>query len=257
MIRFLVRFVAFLMTVYAGLCIAMYLVQDSLIYYPVLTPHQNDSNVEIFRLNGENIVVVCYRPNDQSNETDALVYFGGNAEDVSASMWQLAKAFPQKSIYAMHYRGYGGSTGQPRQSELFADALALFDKIQTKHKQIVVMGRSLGTGVATFLVSQRSAQKLILVTPYFSLEQVARDQYPFLPAKLLLRDKYESYLYAPKVNAPVLMVVAERDQLTPIQGSIELQNRFRPGQVKRVMIKQAWHNGISNHPEYLEVLRDF
>ena len=84
--------------------------------------------------------VVCYRPNDQSNETDVLVYFGGNAEDVSASMWQLAKAFPQNQFMPCTIVDMGGSTGQPRQSELFADALALFDKIQTKHKQIVVVG---------------------------------------------------------------------------------------------------------------------
>ncbi|TXI92515.1 MAG: hypothetical protein E6Q34_06450 [Burkholderiaceae bacterium] len=118
------------------------------------------------------------------------------------------------------------------------------------------MGRSLGSGIAVYAASQTPVEALILVTPYFSLEDVAANQYPYLPARFLLRDKYASYQYAPAIKAPVYMLVAEWDQLTPMEGSVALQRKFAPGQAQMVVVKQAWHNGISNKPEYTAALSE-
>lgn len=276
MSRFLLRFSFFLLVVYGGLCLAMYMVQDSLIYYPIKTSHKNDKNAVTVRLNGEDIVVVHQGPevtgslgqervsNDLAldpivkSKSTAVLYFGGNAEDVSLSLPLLAKAFPQVFIHAMHYRSYGGSTGRANEKHLFADGLALYDQLKREYQTVMVMGRSLGSGVATYVASQRPVPQLILVTPFYSLENVAQDQYPYLPVRLLLRDKFESYHYAPLVKAKVLMLVAEWDQLTPLAGSVKLQQEFKAAQaVELTVIKQAWHNSISNQPEYLETLRRF
>jgi len=59
----------------------------------------------------------------------ALIYFGGNAEDVSLNMRSFSAGFPESAIYLLHYRGYGGSTGKPSEGALFADALTLFDEV--------------------------------------------------------------------------------------------------------------------------------
>lgn len=276
MSRFLLRFTLFLLLVYGGLCLAMYIAQDSLIYYPIKTSHKKDKNAVTVRLNGEDIVVAYQGSEieppaasslaseqlsaDQTTITKsiALLYFGGNAEDVSLSLPLLAKAFPRVSIHAMHYRSYGGSTGQASQRHLFADGLALYDQLKTEYQTVVVMGRSLGSGVATYVASQRPVPQLILVTPFYSLESVAQDQYPYLPVRLLLRDKFESYRYAPMVKAKVLMLVAEWDQLTPLAGSVKLKQAFNAAAaVELTVIQQAWHNSISNQPRYLETLRRF
>ena len=113
--------------------------------------------------------------------TRALLYFGGNAEDVSASLPQLARDFPGRALYLMHYRGYGASTGRPSEAALHADALALFDKVHATQPQVAVMGRSLGSGVAVRLAAQRPVSALVLVTPYDSLRDGAARQRPVFP----------------------------------------------------------------------------
>lgn len=248
--RFIFRFLAFLILIYVGLCIVMFFAQRSLIYYPVQVSHANDANVIRLSMSDANLVISTH----QTQAPRAIVYFGGNAEDVTLSLPQLAKAFPDRAIYLMHYRGYGGSTGQASEEGLFEDAIGLFDSVKSKHQDIMIIGRSLGTGVATYLASRRDASRLILITPYYSLENVAWGQYPYLPVSLLLQDKYESFKYAPMVKAPTLMIAAEWDQLTPFIGTLALRNEFKSGQVKLVVVKKAWHNGISNSPDYLPAL---
>jgi pimeloyl-ACP methyl ester carboxylesterase len=100
-------------------------------------------------------------------------------------------AFIQRSVsdyavYLLNYRGFGGSGGSPSEEAIAEDALALFDQVYASHPQIAVVGRSLGSGVAVRLASQRPVQQLILVTPYNSLEEIAEQQYPWLPVKWLL-----------------------------------------------------------------------
>lgn len=237
--------------VYIGLCVVMYFAQRSLIYYPVKSTPSQSANRFTLEVSGASLMIVV----DQTKEVDAIVYFGGNAEDVTLSLPQLKQAFPHRAIFMMNYRSYGGSSGQPSEENLFADAIALFDLVQTRHRQIMIVGRSLGSGVASFLASQRQADKLILITPFYSLENVAWSQYPYLPVSLLLRDKFESYKYVSKIKIPSLIIVAEWDQLTPMVGSLALQQKFASGICKMVVVKRAWHNGISNSPDYLQALQ--
>lgn len=249
--RFLFRFLGFLVLVYAGLCVVMYFAQRSLIYYPVKLSHANDANSIKFEVPQANLIVTT----SQTEANDAIVYFGGNAEDVALSLPQLKLAFPDKAIFMLHYRSYGGSTGLPSEESLFADALTLFDMVKSKHRQMTIVGRSLGSGVASFLASERQADRLILITPFYSLENVAWSQYPYLPVSLLLRDKFESFKYVPKINTPTLLVVAEWDQLTNMEASLALQKEFKQGLTKMVVVKRAWHNGISNSADYLPALK--
>lgn len=249
--RFIFRFLGFLVLVYIGLCVVMYFAQRSLIYYPVKLSHANDANSIKLEVPQTTLVITT----SQTEAEDAIVYFGGNAEDVSLSLPQLKQAFPNRAIFMMHYRSYGGSTGQASEANLFADAVSMFDMVKSKHRQIMIVGRSLGSGVASFLASKRQAEKLILITPFYSLENVAWSQYPYLPVNILLIDKFESYKYVPQIDTPTLLIVAEWDQLTPMDGSLALQKKFKPGLSKMVVIKRAWHNGISNSPDYLNALR--
>src|ERR1700741_5261175 len=73
----------------------------------------------------------------------ALIYFGGNAEDVSQDIPDLADAFPDRAIYALHYPGYGGSSGSPSQKAIFAASLALFDRVHAEHQTWLLSGGAL------------------------------------------------------------------------------------------------------------------
>ena len=184
----------------------------------------------------------------------ALIYFGGNAEDVSYSLPGLANAFPDHAVYLLHYRGYGGSTGTPSEAAIIKDALTLFDKVHAEHKNIVVVGRSLGSGVAVQLASQRPVARLVLVTPYDSIAEIAARQFPVFPVRWLLRDKFESYKYAPQITVPTLIIAAEHDEVIPRASTDALFNSFRARVAVFKVIARTGHNTISDSPEYIPLL---
>ena len=89
-----------------------------------------------------------------------------------------------------------------------ADAIELFDRLHAAHPQITVIGRSLGSGVAVHLASVRPVQRLVLVTPFNSIAELAQQRFPLFPVQWLMLDKYDSWRYAPKVTAPTTLVIA-------------------------------------------------
>jgi len=187
----------------------------------------------------------------------ALLYFGGNAEDVRGSLPTLANAFPSHAIYGMHYRGYNGSAGSPSETALHHDALALYDQVKQSHPDIVVAGRSLGSGVAVRLASERPTAHLVLIAPYNSIQELAASQFPYLPIRWLLLDKFESWRYAPMVTAPVLILEAEHDEVIPDASTRALVGHFRRDLVAFTVIRGAGHNTISEFPAYLAALKGF
>lgn len=235
---------------YLGLCGILFALQRSLIYFP--QPASADDGATARLPTDSARVLVSTRLTDGPY---ALIYFGGNAEDVSFSMASLSDAFPGFAIYALHYRGYGGSSGKPSQRALFADALTLYDQVRTKHSNIEVVGRSLGSGIAVYLASLRPVTRLVLVTPFDSLEGLAALHFPYVPVRWLMLDKFESWRFAPRVTAPTLIIAAERDEVVPRASTELLQSRFKSGLTTFRIVTGAGHNNISNSAEYLPLLQ--
>jgi hypothetical protein len=181
----------------------------------------------------------------------AIVYLGGNSEDVSQNLPRFEAAFPQHSLYLLHYRGYGGSEGEPTEKHLYADALALFDYAHRRHRRVIVVGRSLGSGLAVRVASARAPAKLVLVTPYDSIVGIAAELYPMFPVSLIVEDKYESWRYAPLVRAPTRILVAGKDAVIPAASTEQLYRRFHPGIATKALFPEANHSDIANDPNYL------
>jgi len=239
-----------LCALYALACLGLFLAQRSLIYFPQprrAGPGTGDHHGVIALQASDAMLNVSVRPLASSQ---AVIYFGGNAEDVSASLPSLGAAFPRHSLYLLHYRGYGGSSGKPSEAALFADALALFDHVAARHPDITVVGRSLGSGVAVHLAGARPVARLVLVTPYDSIAELAAQQFPMFPVRWLLTDRFESFRYAPLVKAPTLIVAAERDEVIPPASTRLLATRFAPGVARTVTIAAAGHNTVSDDPAY-------
>jgi hypothetical protein len=237
---------------YLGLCATLFFFQRSLIYFP--QPNSGSGGATTITLPaGTERVLVSTRPKEGPL---ALIYFGGNAEDVSFAMPSLSGAFPSHAIYLMHYRGYGGSSGSPSEKALFADALTLFDKVHDEHPKIEIIGRSLGSGIAVYVASRRPVARLVLVTPYDSLEELAELQYPYIPVKWLLIDKFESSKFAPHVTAPTLIIAAQHDEIIPRESTELLVSRFSRARVSYRVVAEAGHNTISGSPEYMALLKD-
>lgn len=235
---------------YIGLCALAFFSQRSLIYFP--QPRSNRA-AEIMTLpSSAGPILVTIRP---AEGPDAVVYFGGNAEDVSLDLPDFSSTFPNTAIYLLHYPGYGGSAGHPTEKSITAAAFALFDVVHAQHPNVILIGRSLGSGVAVHLASRCPVARLVLVTPYDSLLDVAEQLYPFLPNRLLMLDQYDSWKYAPQVTAPVKIIAAGADEVIPRASTERLRTRFTKAAVSYVVVPGAGHNSISDSPQYLQLLR--
>jgi pimeloyl-ACP methyl ester carboxylesterase len=251
MLRTLLILAVVAILIYLALCALLFAFQRSMIYFPQPSSPASGASIFTLQTDGAQVQITAM----QRKGTDAVVYFGGNAEDVSFSLTELAAAFPKNDIYLMHYRGYGGSTGKPSEDALVADALALFDRVSTEHANVVLMGRSLGSGIAVHLASMRPVSRLILVTPYDSLVELAAKHYPYFPVRWLMLDRFESSQYAIQVTAPTLIIAAERDEVIPRASTEALYTRFHPGIATLKVIAGANHNTISESPEYVQLLK--
>jgi pimeloyl-ACP methyl ester carboxylesterase len=244
----MIGFLVVILVGYLGICVLLYTFQRSLIYFP--QPRTYPATPAMLKRPGAS-VSLSVRPH---TGPQALIYFGGNAEDVSHNIPEFSTAFPEHALYLLHYRGFAESSGEPSERAIHGDALALFDQVHAEHPDITVIGRSLGSGVATRLASERPVSRLVLVTPYNSLLELASAQYRFFPVKWLLLDKFESWRYAPQVTAPTLIVAAENDETIPRASTEALFHHFQPGVARMKTIRGVGHNSISGSSEYLPLL---
>jgi uncharacterized protein len=234
---------------YGAACAFMFFAQRSLLYFPVAgAPPAGAERLEL--RSGDATLRVWVRTMPGA---DALIYFGGNGEDVGMNFAPFVAALPRHSLYLVNYRGYGGSTGSPSEPALFADALAVFDHVRARHASVAVAGRSLGSGVAVYLARERPVSRLALVTPYDSVENVAAGVYPFLPVRWLIRDRFDSASRIADVRMPTLVVIAERDEVIPRARTDALVAKFPPGQARVEVVRGATHNDL----EYEHLLAHF
>lgn len=186
-----------------------------------------------------------------------VIYYSGNAEEVS---WLLeeVRRFPTHAFLLMNYRGFGRSTGKPHESTLYADALAMFDAITRRpeldRERVLLWARSLGTGVAVHVATQRPVAGLVLVSPYDSITALAALHQPLL--KSLLTQHFDSIAKAPALRAPMTAIAAVRDDLIPIAHTERLVNAWGT-QAKLVRLLQGGHQTLHRYPEYWQAIDEF
>ncbi len=187
-----------------------------------------------------------------------LLYYGGNAEEIS---WQAAEPWPEDwSLALVNYRGYGQSEGKPSEEALLSDAEMVFDALAARadvdRSRMVLVGRSLGSGVAIYVASRRQVAGAVLVSPYDSMIAIGQRHYPFLPVGLLLKHPFDSLARAPGVSAPLVAIVGERDAIIPPEHSRRLFEAWG-GPKRWVAIPGAGHNDLGPQREFWESIRAF
>ncbi|MCL6417703.1 lysophospholipase [Aestuariirhabdus sp. Z084] len=235
---------------YVVLCTALYLLQDNLLYFPRDRAITDDRYTLLIPTDAGNTLITS----DIKSTGKAILYFGGNAEDVSVNLSAFQRTFPDYSLYLMHYRGYGGSDGSPAEEPIYRDASALYDLVSNNNREIVLIGRSLGSGVATRLAAHKQPSQLILITPYSSIEDVASERYWIFPVPWLIKDKYLSWRYAQSVTATTSILVADNDTVIPNSSTLKLYDHFPQGLATLHAFENAGHNSISADPKYYRLL---
>ena len=238
---------------YSLVCVLLYLAQERLLYLP--TPDSTRPGTRALHLQRGAVTVKIWELHGAAQP--ALLYFGGNAEDVGANIPDFEAAFSERAVYLVNYRGYGGSTGQPSEAVLIGDAEAIYDALSAHHAPIAVIGRSLGSGVAVALAARRPVERLVLVTPFDSIADVAADHFPWLPVRLLMRDRYDSLRRIAAVRSPMLVVVAEHDEVVFRARSDALIAAIPPPLRHTLLVPGATHNDVSFYPLYFQSLREF
>jgi pimeloyl-ACP methyl ester carboxylesterase len=236
-------------------CVLMYLQQRELLYLGGFT--RVDAAATNFALpRDDDITLRGWVVN--SGASDVLLYFGGNAEDISHMDGSLRSWLPQRTSYLLAYRGYGASDGAPAQDLLFADALALYDAVAARHPgaRIAAIGRSLGSGVAAYLAAHRPVEKLVLVTPFDSMVAVAGVHYPWLPTSLLVTERYESARWLRDYRGPVLVIRAGRDAVVPPANTDRLIAAL-PQAPQVLALPTAGHNDVLVTPTETAALMRF
>lgn len=238
---------------YLGLCGFLYARQRSLIYYPQFTTV--DADQTDFELARDGVTLRGWVLNP--GQPRALLYFGGNAESVQYNRDDFARWFPRHSVYLLAYRGYGASGGVPTERALVGDAQALYDRVRDRHPAgIDVIGRSLGSGVASRLAVERPVRRLALVTPFDSMASLIQAHYPWLPARWLTRDRFDSARHLSGYRGPLLVVRAGRDQVVPPRNTQRLIAAL-PQPPRVVDMPQADHITVSESPAYARALTAF
>ena len=256
------------LAVFIGLCGVLYLLQEHLIFLrqplaegarQAVRHLSRTTEIDVTANDGTRLHGWLRHTVAETSPRGLVVYFGGNAEEVSGYIHDAELLAPW-SVAALNYRGYGLSEGRPSETALVADAFAIYDRLAARDdvdsNRIVVLGRSLGSGVAVQLAADRPVRAVVLVSPFDSLRSIARKQYPFVPVSMLLEHPFDSLARAPEIEAPLLVVAGERDRLIPPAYSQRLHDAWA-GPKRWTLIPEADHNDIHTRPGYWPAMREF
>lgn len=183
-----------------------------------------------------------------------VVFYGGNAQDVADTVYSL-KGLDGYAGLTVNYRGYGNNPGAPGEKVMVSDALEILDRVVAEtgrtFADVVVIGQSMGSGVATQVAAARPVRNLVLLVPFDSAESVAEGMLPLFPVRWILKDTFRSDLFAPQVKCPVSIIAAERDEVIPVAHARRLSGLF-PGLISYVELPEVKHNTFFTSPLYNE-----
>ena len=194
---------------------------------------------------------------ERRSEEVLLLGFGGNVWNVESMALSLHRQFPTMHVAGFHYRGYRPSGGRPSAKGVLADALEIFDMLQAQlpAKRTIAIGFSIGTPVAAYLARHRALDGLILVTPFDSLVELARDHFRWLPVRALLRHRMSTLDFITDVSTPTAIIVAGHDSVVPASRTEPLR-RVIPNLVFDRVVPEAEHNDLYELPAFWDALGD-
>ena len=223
-----------IVAVYVIVLGAMFFMQRDLLYYPVAagaSPDPGGPSIQVVQIDTEDgeRLVGWWLPAEADNPT--ILFFNGNAAGLAVQEGRWRRIADRGvGFLAIGYRGYDGSTGRPTEAGLHKDAEAAYEWLarRVEPSRIVIHGFSLGSGVAVRLASQRPARAVVLEAPYTSTVDVAAKAYPWAPVSLLMLDQYRSRDIIDRIDAPVLVIHGDADEVIPFEQGWALYRMARP-----------------------------
>lgn len=246
---------------YFIICLTMYFLQEHFIFFPekLSSQFQFEFNQPFQEINiqTENKKLLNGVLFTSDSSKGLIFYLHGNAG--SLSKWgAVAKTYTALNydVFIPDYPGYGKSEGKIKdEKQLFNTIQIAYDKLKQSYKEdsIIIIGYSIGTGLAAKLASDNHPKKLILQAPYYSLTDIMKRTYPVLPS-FLLKYKFETYKYLEKCSMPVVIFHGNADEVIYYGSSLKLQKEFKATDTLITLNKQS-HNGMTDNAGYLSALK--
>jgi hypothetical protein len=232
---------------YVGVCAYMFVIQRTLLFRPntadVAAAAADLPGAEALTLltaDGERLNA-WWKPPAEGKPT--YLYLHGNGANLARRLGRFVRLTEDGAgLLAVSWRGYGGSTGAPSEDGIKADGLAayLWLSARTPPGRIILLGESLGSGVAIWLAARKPAGLLVLDSPYASIVDLGRMQFPWLPVAALMRDPLRAIDDAPRVSIPVIAQHCTRDWIIPLSEAQRLMAAF-PGRAALAVIEGRCH----------------
>ena len=219
----LLQIILIIFFIYFLVLVFLYFYQRNLLYHPIENNYSEDKisvDIENVRIKtSDNIELLGWYHEKNLKDFKTLIFFHGNAGSLENRIHKL-NHFRDMNInfLIIAWRGFSGNNGNPSEQGLYEDGKSAIDWLIKKgvsEKNLILYGESLGTGVATHLAQNKNFAGVILETPFTSMIDAAKKFYPYIPVKLLLKDKFENYKKIKNINLPILIMHGEIDQLVP------------------------------------------
>ena len=221
--NFFLQILLFLLFIYLFILIFTYFFQRNLLYHPGENNYFGDKlivSIERVQIKTkDNLKLLSWYHRKNLDEYKTILFLHGNAGSLENRIHKI-NHFKNMNVnfLIIAWRGFSGNDGKPTEKGLYEDASSAITWLKSqgiKESNIIIYGESLGTGVATEIAQNKNFAGIILESPFTSMIDAGKDKYPYLPVRLLLKDKYESDKKMKNINIPVLIMHGKVDDIVP------------------------------------------
>jgi len=221
--NFFVLILLIFVLAYSLVLVSTYIFQRNLLYHPSENNYFGDKivvSIEKVKIKTkDNIELLSWYHNKNLNNYKTILFLHGNAGSLENRIHKINHFKDVKvNFLIVAWRGFSGNKGKPTEEGLYEDARSAIRWLKSKgvkENNIIIYGESLGTGVATEIAQNKNFAGIILESPFTSMVDAGKNKYPYLPVRLLLKDKYESNKKLKNINIPILIMHGKVDNIVP------------------------------------------
>ena len=256
------KWIRLTLLIYIIMGIALYFLQERFLFHPQKLPQDHVfsfsipfKEINLTVNNDKNLSIVQFTVPDPVRK-GVVLYFHGNLRNIERYA-RFASNFTKNNyeVWMMDYPGYGKSTGKRTEQIMYEDAKNLYKMARARFAKdsIIIYGKSLGTGVASYLASVKDCKRLILETPFCSIESLF-SHYAFIyPVNWMSKYHFPTYLNLEKVDAPVTIFHGTSDEVIPYSQSKRLMKIAKAG-AELITIEKGEHNNLNDYPLFHQKL---
>ncbi len=261
----LIKWIKIIAIVYVVIGVVLYFTQELFLFHGKKLPANyifNYGEDAVFRENnitrkdGSNLNFLQFKPTDSNEIAGIVIYYHGNMQNINRYA-PFVKIFTINGyeVWMMDYPGFGKTNGKRTEQKMLDDGQFIYDLAAKKVQKdsIIIYGKSMGTGIATYVAAHNNCKRVILETPYYSLKTVYDDFTFIYPTKWMLRFQFPSYKNIPLIKAPITIFHGTNDELISYANASRLNPLLKPID-EFVTIQNGGHNDLMKFPLYTEKL---